>query len=124
MRLGEFLLAKARDGLPWNCSTLPADWCMSRGHADFAARYRDVTGVLECEEAAEGRGLVALWEDEIGDSLPVVTGQPEEGDIGVIRAHGMEAGAIYSGVRWVLKARSGYTTASPQAVEVVKVWRP
>lgn len=39
-------------------------------------------------------------------------------------AAGLEAGAIFSGERWVLKAQRGLHFLAPDVVEVVKAWRP
>jgi len=123
MRVGDFLLAQASNRAPWNCSTLAADWCMALGHPDFAEEWREVTDEAECAAVAAD-GLVPLWDIGICDALPVVEGELEAGDIAVVSAHGMEAGAIWTGERWAMRLPRGILCAAPDAVSVAKAWRP
>lgn len=119
--LGDFLKGVGRGD--WNCSTLPADWCLALGHPDFASDWRGITDPDECE-AISVRGLVALWERGIGDALPVAVSPYRPGDIAVIRAHGLEAGAIFTGERWALRSARGFTALPLDDEHIVKAWRP
>lgn len=123
MRLGEFLTAAAADRGPWNCSTLPADWCLALGYPDFAAKWRGVVDPPECEEAAAA-GLAPLWEEGIGGALAEAEAPFAEGDIGVVRAHGLEAGAVFTGERWALRLPRGLAFARIEPEMIVKAWRP
>jgi hypothetical protein len=67
---------------------------------------------------------VDLWEQGIGDALPVIDAPFLPGDIGVVEAHGMQAGAVFSGERWGLRRTKGMFMASPDLVRVLKAWRP
>lgn len=122
MRIGDFLKAAAGDPRPWNCSTLPADWCVARGHADFAAKWRDVVDADECD-AASGGNLLALWEAEIGEAMPVAI-TFSAGDVGIVRRVGMEAGAIFTGERWALRSDRGIACLTLPTAAVLKAWRP
>lgn len=123
--LGEFLKAQCANGGDWNCSTLAADWAIARGHPDFAAEWRTITDPADCETApAEAGGLLALWERGIGDGLPVVTGELVAGDIAVVGLGHLEAGAIWTGERWAMRATRGLHFVGPQMVSVIKAWRP
>ncbi len=121
--LSDFLREQTRNGDPWNCSTFPADWCIALGHPDFAARWRGVTDPAECEAAAS-EGLVALWDDGIGDALPVVEGPFEAGDIAVVHRLELEAGAVFTGERWAIKSAEGLSFLPMPARSVLKAWRP
>lgn len=135
MRLGGFLKRELSNGGAWNCSTLPADWCVTLGHPDFAADWRHLTDPVQCEAVPRAAGgLVVLWDAAIGATLPL-TGevggvQPrvsdlEAGDIAVIAALGMEAGAIWTGKRWALRAARGLHFIQDTAhVAILKAWRP
>lgn len=124
MELGDFLRGQLSNGAPWNCSTLPADWCVTLGLPDFAADWREVTGAEECEEEPHAAGgLVALWDRAIGDALLVVA-NTEPGDIAVVTVAGVEAGAIWTGTRWALRAKRGLHFIDPDGVVALKVWRP
>lgn len=123
MRLGEFLKEQCADSSPWNCSTMPADWCVLLGHPDFAWRWRNITdpGLCDAVPLSAG-GLVNLWSEGIGDALPVVDAL-EPGDIGVIAAHGIEAGAIWTGESWALRATRTVHWYRGDA-RVIRTWRP
>lgn len=121
MNLGEFLRGVGPG--PWNCSTIAADWCLAQGHPDFAADWRGITDPDECDEIT-AHGLVPLWDRGIGDALPVVEAPFEPGDIGVIRAHGLEAGAIFTGERWALRSPRGFAAIRLGDEHVLKAWRP
>lgn len=124
MNLGDFLFDAANDRGPWNCSTLAADWCVALGHPDFAAEWREVVEADACETVPrQAGGLVALWDLGIADALPVVT-DLMPGDIAVVTALGLEAGAIWTGEFWALRAARGIHFLAPHAVSVVKAWRP
>lgn len=124
MPLGEFLLQAARDAGPWNCSTMPADWCVSLGHPDFAAAWRNVTAHADCERVqADAGGLLRLWNEGIANRLPVVA-DLRAGDIAVLAAHGMEAGGICTGDKWALRSPRGLTLTRWPAGGIIKAWRP
>jgi hypothetical protein len=122
MILADFLERELSASGPWNCSTFPADWCIARGHPDFARNWRWITDARRCERIAR-RGLLRLWWRGIGDALPFADNL-RAGDIGVVRRAGMEAGAIYTGERWALRADRGLTFLRLPETAVVKAWRP
>lgn len=123
MQLGDFLKGRAGYSGPWNCSTMPADWCIAQGHPDFAARWRNITDAAECDAIQRDHGLLALWDQGIGDALPVID-EPAAGDIAVIECMGIQAGAIFTGERWAVQGfRCVHFLASEQ-VAVIKTWRP
>lgn len=130
MSLGEFLKAAGSTSGAWNCSTLPADWCIALGYPDFAAEWRGVVDEPECEATAqEAGGLVALWRRGIGEHLPALEGARsafglEAGDVAVVRAFGFEAGAIWTGRRFAIKAARGLHFAEPEGLEILAAWRP
>lgn len=120
MTLGEFLQGRLSDSSPWNCSTLPADWCVALGHPDFAAEWRDVTTPAQC---AHFRKLVPLWRTGIGRALPVVR-DLQPGDIAVVRAMKLEAGAIWTGEKWAIQGNRKLHFLSADSVNLVRAWRP
>lgn len=121
--VGEFLKAQLGARGPWNCSTMPADWCAALGHPDFAARWRGVVDPAECEAIAGG-DLLALWEEGIGGSLPVAETPYEAGDIAVVTRAGLQAGAIFTGERWAIQTATGLTALPLGERAIVKAWRP
>lgn len=124
MLLADFLMQAARDPRPWNCSTTPADWCMTFGHPDFAAAWRDVTEHEACERVQTEAGtLVRLWESGIGDGLAVVSSF-EAGDIAVLSAMGLEAGGIFTGDKWAFRSPRGISLIRWPESGVLKAWRP
>lgn len=125
MTLVDFLRENLGAAGKWNCSTLAADWCIALGHPDFAAEWRDVTEVAECEAAPrESGGLVALWDRGIGDALPVVGEPYQAGDIGVVATVFGEAGGIWTGEQWALRRDRGLFFGVGDHLRVAKVWRP
>lgn len=102
---------------------MPSDWCVTNGHPDFAASWRGVVQPSACDAAAaEGGGLLALWDRDIGCGLPA-TNQPASGDIAVIDAMGMQVGAIFTGDRWAVKGQRTLHFLAADQVKVVKAWR-
>lgn len=125
MNLGQFLKEQTGAREAWNCSTMPADYCILLGYPDFAADWRDVTDAAEGERITrEAGGLVGLWEQKIAGILPEVTDALAPGDVAVLRHLRFEAGGIWTGERWAIRIRSGLHFASEDQVEVVKAWRP
>jgi len=120
MNLGEFLRDHVTPAVPWNCSTLAADWCLALGHPDFAAAWREITDPIECEVTAQA-GLLALWDIGIGDRLPAVT-DLEPGDIAVVALGPIEAGAIWTGERFAIRTQRGLHFTD--SLTVLKAWRP
>lgn len=125
MTLGEFLNLQRRPASAWNCSTMPADWCMALGYPDFAADWRETINPNVCDAAAaDAGGLLVLWDAGIGDSLRVVADEPDAGDIAVIEAMGAQAGAIFTGDRWALRGQRVLHFLASEQVRVIKAWRP
>ena len=124
MTLGDFLQAQTANDQPWNCSTMAADYCVTLGHPDFAADWRHITDPGLCDSVPlSAGGLVVLWARGIGDALPVVEAI-EAGDIAVVSAFGLEAGAIWTGERWAIRAGRGLHFLGTVGVRVVRAWRP
>jgi len=120
--LGDFLKACSGKREPWNCSTLPADWCIALGHPDYAAEWRGISDSRECEDVA-AVGLVTLWDRGIGGALPTV--EPEAlatGDIAVVALGSLQAGAIWTGERFAIRIPSGLHFSG--GLHVLKAWRP
>lgn len=123
MNLGDFLFEAAQSRTPWNCSTMPADWCIARGHPDFAAKWRSITEAAACDAVAAG-GLLPLWREGIAGAIPEVSGDLRTGDIGVIAAIWLEAGAIFDGDFWVLQGPKGIACLRLDRCSVLAAWRP
>lgn len=102
---------------------MPADWCVALGHPDFAARWRDLTDPAECDAIADGN-LLRLWEEGIGNALPLALAPYLAGDIAVIGRAGMQAGAIFTGERWAVQTERGFTALPLPDTAIVKAWRP
>lgn len=123
--LAKFLKAQLGPAGDWNCSTLAADWCIALDYPDFAAKWRTIVDPAECEAVTRAAGgLVPLWREGIGDRLALADGSEEKGDIAVVSLDDLEAGAIFTGERWVLRLPHGLVFASPFQVNVVRAWRP
>jgi hypothetical protein len=121
--LSAFLKRALDSAAPWNCSTLASDWCVANGHPDFATAWRGVIEPDACDAAAaDGGGLLALWDRDIGNGLPA-TDEPARGDIGVIAIAGLLAGAIFTGERWATQGPRTLHFLAPEQVEVLKAWR-
>ena len=124
MEVGEFLRAAARSAAPQHCSTDAADWCIQLGHPDFAWAWRGVMSDRECEAATMSDPLLALWDEGIGNMLPIATGEPRAGDIAVVSKMGLHAGAIFTGARWAIRSGRGMAYVPVGSVIVIKSWRP
>lgn len=123
--LGEFLRKAALDRSSWNCSTMPADWCISLGFPDFAAAWRNIVEPDECEAApCEAGGLAVLWDRGIADGLPCASAPFMPGDIGVISLYGFEAGGIYTGDKWAVRKQRGLAFAQLPERAIIAAWRP
>lgn len=102
---------------------MASDWCVANGYPDFAASWRWVVDPRACDTAAEaGGGLLALWDRDIGSGLPTAD-QPQRGDIAVVEAMGLQAGAIFTGERWAIQATRTLHFLAPDQVCVIKAWR-
>lgn len=123
MTLGEFLASRTAIAGNWNCSTMPADWCVALGYPDFAAKWRGVVDPVDCETVTGG-DLLALWEEGIADRLPVATAPYREGDIAVVQLASLQAGAVFTGKRWALQVERGIAAASFGDRSILKAWRP
>jgi len=125
MMLGEFLREAGRDAAPWNCSTMPADWCILLGHLDFAAEWRGTTRPEECEAApARAGGLAILWDRAIRDAMPEAVAPFAIGDVGVIAVHGLEVGAIFTGDKWAARTGTGVSFVRLPDSAIAAAWRP
>lgn len=121
--LTAFLQRALADASPWNCSTMASDWCVANGHPDFAVAWRETVEIGACDAAAaDGGGLLALWDRDIGEGLSA-TAQPERGDIGVIEAIGQQVGAICTGDRWAVKGARTLHMLPVDQVRLIKAWR-
>jgi hypothetical protein len=123
--LADFLRDRRGPATGWNCSTMPGDWCVSRGHPDFVAPWRHILGLVECERvAADAGGLVMLWRQGIGEGLPEAAEPYQGGDIAVITIRGFDMGALFTGERWAVQLPVGLLKANPADVLVQGAWRP
>ena len=123
--VGHFLQRELTGLHPWNCTTLPADWCIELGYPDLAAGWRNITDCAEGERITrEAGGLVALWERGIGDKLAWASEPWEAGDVAVVRLLEFEAGAIFTGKRWAIRGERGLAFLAVDQVECVRAWRP
>lgn len=122
--LGDFLRSRIGSTSPWNCSTMPADWCIQLGYPDFAAAWRDTLDVALCDAVVSGAGgLLVLWDQGIGDGLRV-TDDPDAGDIAVLAIGEREVGGVFTGERWATQAGRRLHFLAPEQVRVVKAWQP
>lgn len=104
---------------------MPADWCASLGHPDFAAAWRDIVDPALCESVPENAGgLLNLWELGIGSALPEVATPLQAGDIAIVTAFGLEAGAIWTGERWAIRGQRTMHWIAADGAVIVKAWRP
>lgn len=123
--LGAYLASVGGKPWVWNgyagdCCTFPADWRILQGHPDPMAKWR---GAYDSEESCtafieEYGSLFALWVDALG--------APDEalhpGAIGVLTAHGHDAGGIWTGEKWAIRTVRGWAAASPQSVDIWGHW--
>ena len=122
MTLGEYLSQAARRKHVYgvhDCVTFPCDWAVLRGWPDPMATWRG--GYVDASPAHDGLlDIFAAGFD--GAGIPR-TSDVIEGDVGLIRIFGHEAGAIFTGLRWALVAPRGmaFTMIDPSAV--VMAWR-
>lgn len=107
-----------------DCCLWPADWCVSQGWSDPAARWR---GKYEGLSGAFGyvmdHGLEALWTLGMVDAGIPEADEPQLGDVGIVKCGtdmGGVIGAIYGGKRWHALGTRGLFSAH---MEPVKVWR-
>lgn len=129
--LGDFLARAARrtrDPGAWDCCTFPAQWAIENGHADPMARWRgayadEETGlrVAACLRGLPGAFDLALREVGL---VGVPVASVREGDIGVVRLFGAEAGAVYAGRRWAFVTDRGLGFATVADESIVAAWRP
>ncbi|WP_375248315.1 hypothetical protein [Sphingomonas sp.] len=123
--LAEFLQRECANAAPWNCSTMPADWCIALGHRDFAAAWRDTIEPDDCMKAQDGPGgLLRLWDEGIGNALPSIDLFLERGDILVFEMGPLIAGGIWTGERIAVRATRGVHFLAEDWVTIQKAWRP
>lgn len=127
--LGAFLIAqggKRRKAGVHDCCTFPAEWAIDNDWPDPMADWR---GAYDTEEDAEilierAGGLADLFAAGMATAgIPRADGDPEAGDIGVLRCGDHHAGAIFAGKRWALVANRGLAIASVEPEMVVAIWR-
>lgn len=125
MEVMDFLRNQLARSDAWNCSTLVADWLIACGYPDYASGLRGVTDAAECKAIADGHGgLAELWESLFRGEVPWANDPPLPGDIAVVSVLSHEAGAIFTGERWALRQDHGLAFGSPEALDVVRAWRP
>lgn len=123
-QLGDFLREQCGNPDPWNCSTMPADWCIALGHPDFAAKWRDTIEPSACSAAQQGDGgLEALWVAGIDGSIPEVE-ELQAGDIAVVALDDEQAGAIFTGERWAIRGQRTVHFLPMDALTCIRAWRP
>jgi hypothetical protein len=127
--LGHYLReagCKRRQAGVHDCCTFPADWALRCGRADPMARWR---GAYASEAAVEALifdagGLAALFAAGMRTAGIPEVDEPAAGDIGVVSLLGQEAGAIFSGRRWMFVGEAGIAGASLERELVTRIWRP
>lgn len=129
MILADYLRAQSR--LSWeagvtDCCTFAGNWAETWGRGDPMAKWRGrySTDAEAAALIAEAGGLAALWDRGLASIGAVETDAPNEGDVGVIVAVGLDlrpehVGAIHTGRRWAFRAPAGLCFAS---AEMVKAW--
>lgn len=126
--LGDYLRSlggRKREPGVFDCVTLPAEWAMANGYLDPMAHWR---GAYDSEEAAQdfirdAGGLVVLFDcGAAAVGIERREGEPQPGDVGVIRIGEHEAGAIFTGKRWAFVADRGIAFASIDPDFIVAVW--
>jgi hypothetical protein len=129
MSLAEYLRSledRKRQAGIHDCVTLCADWAVSCGRADPMEPWRGAYfSEVEAEELiADAGGLRALFATGMeAAGIPSADG-PQSGDIGVVSLMGEEAGAIFTGKRWVFVPERGLGFVSLDAECIVGLWRP
>ncbi|WP_132384827.1 hypothetical protein [Novosphingobium sp. PhB165] len=124
------LQSRAREPGIHDCVTHPSDWVVACGLGDPMAAWRGtyVTDAEAEDIIARAGGLVPLFDEGYASiGVPRRDGDPVEGDIGVLRVAGEEAGSIFTGRRWTFigKRGIGFATVLPEAVAAVwAVGRP
>lgn len=123
MNLGDYLISlqncKRESGVH-DCATVPADWAMLQGFSDPIEKWRGYNTEDEAKFIITScGGLDAVFDD---GGLPRRDGDAMEGDIGVIRIAGEDAGSIYTGKRWVFVGNRGIGFATISSEHIVAVW--
>lgn len=127
--LGDYLRicgSRRREAGVYDCATFPADWAVLRDRPDPMARWRSAYRSEEAAGAliAGAGGLAALFAAGMAAAgIPEVS-DPEAGDIGIVRFSSNEAGAIFSGRRWIFAAERGIVGASLDRDQIARIWRP
>lgn len=128
--LGDFLYEAAsrrREPGQWDCGGFPAAWAMACGYPDPMGELRGAYGDEQETRAVveDAGGLVPLFTRLLGAAgVPMVDGEPQAGDIGVLQAYGFESGAIYTGERWALVGDKGVAFVKRTVEHVAAIWRP
>lgn len=123
MDLGDYLTLCGKHRWQWgvyDCCTFPADWLMLCRGVDpmepWRGLYHDEAGCIDI--LAEAGGLVPLWTRGLGEQSAEAA---RPGDVAVVGLWGHEAGAIWTGQRWAVRAPRGLSLTD--TVEVKAVWR-
>lgn len=104
---------------------MPAAWAIANGHPDPLAHWR---GAYATEEEGlalitDAGGLVALFDcGATHAGIERRAGEPQPGDIGVLRIGEHEAGAIFTGKRWAFVTDRGIGLASVEDAAIAAVW--
>lgn len=134
MTLGDYLEEAGRK--PWrdgehDCATFPADWAVLCGRDDPMARWRGAYATADEAQAviAAAGGLETVWALGCAEAgIPEAEGEPQAGDIGIIRMIGKQgvadSGAIFTGKRWAFLAPRGLSASSIEPEFLVRMWRP
>lgn len=110
----------------WDCCTMPAEWTMACGHPDPMAEWRGMYATEHEGERlmAEAGGLHQLYLRGFASiGLGLCRELWAEGDVGIVRVLGHEAGAVFTGKRWALVADRGLAFVSLDPADVTHVWR-
>lgn len=127
--LGEYLrinAARRRSPGVWDCAAFPCAWAIDNGFPDPMADWR---GRYDSEETAldmiaDAGSLESLFTQGMGGAgLPLVDGEFEAGDIGVVQLFGEQAGAVYTGTRWAFVSERGLAFVTIRPEHVLRAWR-
>lgn len=125
--LGEYLKLcghKRRIDGEHDCATFPANWVLeSRGFdpmAKWRGTYADESAAVYIIEAAGG--LAALFDEGLSPRIHRRIGEPQLGDIGVVRIQHTYAGAIFTGKRWAIVVERGIGFCSLDVDDIEAVW--
>lgn len=125
--LGDFLQRCARQvRVPgeWDCCAMPAAWALELCGRDPMAEWRGAyrTDNQGDRLADDAGGLAVLFARGFGSIGWQPVTELRAGDIGVIKAGGLQAGGIFAGERWAFAANRGIGFAHVDPEHVAGVW--